>query len=111
MIIAVDYDGTLILGDSVRSEFEQTPNLPLIEELIRLRKNGHKLILWTCRDGDWLTEAINYCKGFGLEFDAHNKNIDDGKKYINLSCKVIADIYIDDRNMTIEEFIKKGQFK
>lgn len=89
MIFAIDFDDTLCFSDN-------SPNFPLIEKLIMLRKKGHNIILWTCRGGNWLQEAIDFCKDCGLEFDAINENIKD-RKYNNVSYKVVADLYIDNK--------------
>ena len=71
------------------------------EDLKKLRKKGHKLILWTCRRNNKkypaLAEAINWCKKKGLIFDTVNKNVKGQKKISGYSPKVIADIYIDDK--------------
>lgn len=103
-IIAVDFDGTLISED-------YEGNITYINhELIRIlkeRKNlGDKLILWTCRGGEWLKQAVEFCKDHGLEFDAVNENVK-GFTYSNVSCKVVADIYIDDKSIQPNEFIRK----
>lgn len=96
MIIAVDFDGT-ITKESKWPELGE-PNMPLINELIRRRNNGDKLILWTCRDGDLLNAAINFCKAFGLEFDAVNDHLPEMKeKFGNDTRKVYADLYVDDK--------------
>lgn len=95
MIIAVDFDGTLVkeglFSDSL------TPNIPLIKKLKIIKSKGHNLILWTCRGDKWLKEAIDFCNLYGLEFDAINENIK-GYTYTNISCKVVADLYIDDKS-------------
>lgn len=95
MIIAVDFDGTLCtdrfpdIGD---------PDILLINKLRKLQEEGHKLILWTCRCGESLESAINWCKEYFLEFDAVNDNVEEIKvKYSESGKKVTADIYIDDR--------------
>ena len=92
-IIAVDFDGTL----SHNSLFEEMrPNIPLFSKLIKAKNNGHMLILWTCRGDKYLKEAVEFCEENGLFFDAINKNIP-GFNYVNLSCKVVADLYVDDK--------------
>ena len=106
MIIAVDFDGTLSNGQLFE---EMSPNMPLILKLIEYKKEGHKLILWTCRGGEWLQEAIDFCREYSLEFDAVNENIT-GNSYINISCKVVADVYIDDKNISIKNFVKDMVF-
>jgi hypothetical protein len=69
--------------------------------LIDLKQNGHKLILWTNRGDNeqypCLTEAIDWCKKKGLEFDSINENIPNQIKLSGISPKVMADIYIDDK--------------
>ncbi|KKM26529.1 hypothetical protein LCGC14_1583880 [marine sediment metagenome] len=96
MIIAVDFDGTLCLGQSPNTNRDEIPNLPLIQKCKEAKQKGHKLILWTCRGGSWLEEAIDFCEYFGLEFDATNENIS-GIDYTRISCKAIADLYVDDK--------------
>lgn len=105
MIIAVDFDGTLCLGQCPRTFTDEIPNLFLIQKCKDAKEKGHKLILWTCRGGEWLNEAINFCKYYDLEFDAINENIS-GIDYTRISCKVIADLYVDDKSPgSIEYFM------
>lgn len=102
MLIAIDFDGTLC-----EHKFPEIgkPNKTLIKRLMIARDAGHKLILWTCREGHHLQQAINWCKGYGLEFDAHNANLPETTIYEQEGRKVFADIYIDDRNISIKEFM------
>jgi hypothetical protein len=101
--IAVDADGTLFT-DAFPEIGE--PNFPLIDWLIAQRKRGAKLILWTCR-GQYngrnvLSEAITWCKEFGLSFDAVNEDTDEVKASEfgrGKSRKIYADIFIDDRSI------------
>ena len=96
MIIAVHFDGRLC--EECWAEIGK-PNLKLIGELIYRRSLGDRLILWTCRSGIQLTQAVFFCKSYGLEFDAVNENLPDIiEKYGNDSRKISADIYIDDRS-------------
>jgi len=99
--IAVDFDGTLCTYAFPKIG-EQTPkHLELMQTLIKLREDGHKLILWTNRGDNEeypvLTEAITWCKERGLEFDAINENLPDTKKLSGPSPKIMADYYIDDK--------------
>ena len=91
-IVAVDFDGTLSLD-------AQYPNIgrfntPLYEALMKLRGIGWSIVLWTCREGKELREAVEWCKMNGLEFDAINEN---PPEVPFKSRKVVADMYIDDR--------------
>lgn len=95
-IIAVDFDGTLCSECFPKIG---TPNLPLIYLLKQLQAQGKRLILWTCRCGERLTEAVEWCQLFGLEFDAVNENVPEIlEKYGTDSRKISADVYIDDKS-------------
>lgn len=95
-IIAVDFDGTLSKG---RWPDVGVPNFLLIQKLIQLQQEGHKLILWTCREGEALYNAVEWCKDMNLVFDAINDNLPEVKeKYGNNSRKISCDIYIDDKS-------------
>ncbi len=95
MIYAVDFDGTLSMGEWP----EVGPaNYTLIEFLKRKQSEGDKLILWTCRAGEPLERAVSFCKDNGLYFDAVNDNLPETiEKYGSNSRKITCDVYIDDR--------------
>lgn len=96
-IIAVDFDGTLC-GDEYPRIGE--PNAALIALLKRLKAEGCRLILWTCRCGELLEEAVAWCAQFQLYFDTVNENLKEIlEKYGTDSRKIYADIYIDDRSL------------
>lgn len=109
MIIAVDFDGTLHFPIPGKRCIGR-PNTPLIEKLIDLRANNNEVILWTCRDGDSLDEAVQWCKAQGLEFDAVNDNTEKTKEehlrlFGSLGRKIYANVYIDDRASSPREFV------
>ena len=96
MIIAVDFDGTIVQHKYPHIGAE----IPFaIESLLALQKEGHQLILWTYRTGDLLEEAVEYCSSKGLEFYAVNKNYPEEEYDDSISRKIYADLYIDDRNI------------
>lgn len=103
MVIAVDFDGTLC-----KSQWPEIgePNIELINKLISARNNGHKIILWTCRNGSDLEDARDWCRGYGLLFDGVNASLPEKiQQYGGWDTrKIDADIYIDDRAMTPERF-------
>jgi hypothetical protein len=104
MIIAVDFDGTLV---DFQYPYIGKPNIALIKTLINLKKAGHKLILWTCRVGNELEEAESFCKAFGLEFNEVNKNLPESiAAYGSDARKVLADIYVDDKGIQPEDFLR-----
>lgn len=96
-IYAVDFDKTLNLADTYPELGE--PNMELIEFLKERRAAGDKIILWTCREGEFLKEAVKYCNDYGLFFHAVNDNLPENIAYYGNNCrKVWAHHYIDDRN-------------
>ena len=98
MIIAVDFDGTI-----VEHKYPTIgPELPFaIETLIKLKEEGHRLILWTVREGKLLDEAVDFCLKRGLEFYAINRDYPEEEKGRNnhYSRKLKVDLWIDDRNL------------
>jgi histidinol phosphatase-like enzyme len=106
-IVAVDFDGTL-----VRDSF---PNIgEKNDEVFRLVKHwanrGYKIVLWTCRDGQYLDDAVAFCSKHGLEFDAVNRNIPEVVKLFNNDTrKVYADVYVDDKFFPMN-FLLGGKF-
>ena len=83
MVIAIDFDGTIV------------------ETLKKLTEEGHRLILWTVREGKLLDEAVSFCRERGLEFYAVNRDYPEEEKNRNnhFSRKLKADLWIDDRNL------------
>ena len=99
-IIAVDFDDTLCFSNW--PELGE-PNIPLIKYLLKEKALGNKIILWTCRAGKPLDDALLWCQEHGLSFDAINDNLPEIiEMYGNNSRKITCDYYIDDRNMPLE---------
>jgi FMN phosphatase YigB (HAD superfamily) len=101
LTFAVDFDGTLCEFDFPKIGKQTENHKKLLKTLIKLRDEGHKLILWTNRGDNEeypvLTEAVEWCKERGLEFDAVNENLPNQKKLSGYSPKIMADYYIDDK--------------
>jgi len=99
MIIAIDFDGTIV-EHRYPSIGKAKPFA--VETLIQLSRDGHKLILWTLREGQLLDEALEWCEKQGIHFYAVNSNYPDNTMVFNSeskSAKIAADMYIDDRNI------------
>ncbi len=96
MIIAVDFDGTI-----VEHQYPAIGKTKLFafETLKALQKKNHSLILWTFRSGKFLDEAVEFCKKNGVEFYAANKNYPEEVFDPSVSRKVNAEVFIDDRNL------------
>ena len=96
MIIAVDFDGTI-----VRHRYPKIgEELPFATETLRkLIREGHRLILWTVREGKLLDEAIEWCRDRGVEFYAINRDFpEEDATGSGFSRKLKADLFIDDRS-------------
>lgn len=96
MIIAVDFDGTIV---DHRFPDIGAPVPGAIKWLRQFQECGCKLVLWTMRSdgqssGDVLTDALNYCLRMGIEFDGVNHS--PGQDSWTSSPKAYAHIYIDD---------------
>ncbi|MGI6218942.1 MAG: BT0820 family HAD-type phosphatase [Bacteroidaceae bacterium] len=117
MIIAVDFDGTIVEHAYPKIGKE----IPFaIETLLRLQHEfHHQLILWTVREGRLLEEAVAYCRERGLEFYAVNKNyLEENGTSEHFSRKLKADLFIDDSNLggipdwgTIYQLIASGNYR
>ena len=101
MIICVDFDGTLSNGHYPHIG---QPNKPLFDALIKLKAQGHSIILWTCREDIQLQQAVDWCREQGLEFDVVNENVPWLGFY---SRKVCADVYIDDLAVSEDDWLLK----
>ena len=119
MIIAIDFDDTLFINSF---PIIHKPRLWMIEKAKEWKAQGHKLILWTCREdvtephkyfpiGNYLTDAINACREYGLEFDAANKNLDEVDHPTGFySRKIFADVYIDDKSVVFSDDLQSFTF-
>ncbi|MDN3596771.1 BT0820 family HAD-type phosphatase [Zunongwangia endophytica] len=96
LTIAIDFDGTI-----VENKYPDIgkPMLFAFETLKKLQDDGHNLILWTYRKGSRLDEAVNFCKKNGIIFYAINKSYPEENYDESISRKILADIFIDDRNI------------
>ena len=114
MVIAVDFDGTLCIEEfpAIGAPLWDTINL-----VKQLHKEGHTIILNTCRTDDRLGVAVAWCKGLGIPLDYVNENVPWKAKHYGVDCrKISADIYIEDRAInystrfnSIKEFLDNMQ--
>ena len=98
MVIAVDFDGTI-----VEHKYPKIGNeLPFATETLKeLIKDGHQLILWSVREGDLLQEAVDWCHERGVDFWEINREYpeEEEHKNNNFSRKLKVEMFIDDRNL------------
>ena len=98
-VIAVDFDGTLC--DNVWPEIGKE-HWPVIHELQRRQADGDRIILWTCRTGVMLENAVEWCRIHGLHFDAINSNLPERiTLYGDNPRKISADEYWDDHAVIV----------
>lgn len=89
VLVAVDFDGTLTDGNIGFPSMDMNA----INAVKAMQDAGASIILYTCREGRMLEEALQACSYCGLTFDYVNAGSDTRPN----SRKVSADFYIDDR--------------
>jgi hypothetical protein len=99
MIIATDFDGTIVTHEYPKIGKE----IPFATQTLRMLINeNNRVILWTVREGKLLEEALEWCRERGVEFYAVNRDYPE-EDVENLahgfSRKIKADVFIDDRNL------------
>ena len=93
MRIAVDFDNTLFRTNA-KIYPEVLAPFPTLDAIKRRQAKGDTIILFTCRTGEKLDQAVELCKQQGLVFDEQS------------DIKPHADVYIDDRSMQPHKFVK-----
>lgn len=93
-VIAVDFDNTISNG--YYPDIGK-PNEKVVEAMRREKASGSIIIIWTCREGKPLEEAVRYCKMFDIPFDYVNEF----PKFETR--KVIADAYWDDKAVNVKD--------
>ena len=94
-VIAIDFDGCLC--ENAWPEIGRI-NRDVFSAAREERRKGAALILWTCREGERLREAVDFCAKNGLTFDAVNENLPERVGMYRNDCrKIRADEYWDDK--------------
>ena len=105
--IAIDFDGC-ICADAFPGI--GAPNWPVINRALLEQQKGAGLILWTCREGTLLQEAVYACARWGLHFDAVNESLPDWiATYGTSPRKVGASEYWDDKALKIPQEEKRNE--
>jgi len=91
MIIAIDFDGTLVRHKYPSIGIEVPGAVITCQQLANA---GHKLILWTMRSGVELQEAVDWCNGKQIPLYGVNRN--PSQLVWTTSPKAYAQTYIDD---------------
>ena len=105
-VYAIDFDMTIA--------YTQYPKiikpLPYAIEVLRVltKDPNSTLILWTCREGKTLQDALDFCELYGIKFDYVNENCKRNLDLFKVDCrKVSADVYIDDHSYQGIEGVEK----
>lgn len=97
MIISVDFDGVLHFGSYPEIGIADANAAKCMQQI---RRDGHYIIINTCRQGDYLISAVNWLLEQQIPFDRVNDNHPDNTaKYGTNSRKIYAHVYIDDRQV------------
>jgi len=76
------------------------PNTTLMAQLATGQRRGDIIILWSCREGKRLADAVTYCRKYGFCPNYVNCNAPIAVKMMGHdSRKIYADVYIDDKNV------------
>lgn len=98
--IAIDFDGCLCANAYPDIG---APNWEIIVAAAAEQIAGAGLILWTCREGELLENALEACTRWGLHFDAVNDSLPSWKQfYGNDTRKVGATEYWDDKAYRVQ---------
>lgn len=93
--IAIDFDGCLFHTEQMQII---SPNWEVINRAKAEKEAGAGLILWTCREGKLLDEAVDACSKCRLVFDAINESLQDWiAAFGTTPRKVGASEYWDDK--------------
>lgn len=98
MNIAVDFDGTIVEHRYPEIGKERPFATATLRKLI---EDGHRLILWSVREGELLDQAVEWCKKRGVVFYAVNRDFDEDtpERNSSYSRKLKVQMFIDDRNV------------
>jgi hypothetical protein len=97
-VIAVDFDDCICTNNWPGIGI---PNWAVINELKEEKRRGSAIVLWTCRAGIPLQNAVEACINWGIELDAVNANVPERiKLWGRDSRKISADEYWDDLAVT-----------
>lgn len=95
-VVAVDFDGTITKNNKFPENIGEVREG--CKEAIEYIRKNNKVVVWTCRCGKYLDEAIEFLKANEIEVDGVNIDI-----YPATDRKIMADIYIDDKNIFCKE--------
>ena len=96
MVIVIDFDGVCVEEEY---PYIGRPLPNAVKVINKLYDQGHTIIIWSCREGESLEEAIEALDLHGFKYHHINQNCPERKKRFGGidSRKVGGDVYIDDK--------------
>ena len=95
LTLAIDFDGTIVSRDWPQIGRPRVMAVPVLK---MLKRRGHTLILWTCRVGEPLRDAVLFLAKNNVWVDFVNNNDPKMVHIYGTNCrKINADWCIDDR--------------
>lgn len=99
-IIAVDFDGTI-----VEDNFPHIGKIKqeVLNKIKKWKAEGHTIIIWTCRTGEFLDKAKKFLDKHNIPYDAINENCNNPFGDKQNPRKVYAHIYLDDKALNVDD--------
>lgn len=95
LVFAIDFDGCIVSNEWPAIG---EPKQHMVDFMRRIKELGHTIIIWTCREGESLREALEFLDAHQIPYDYANENCPERIKQFGNDCRKIgADFYIDDR--------------
>ena len=94
--LAIDFDGTLTVGDNKwwEDDSDPKPNLEMIKKVNEKFIQGHTILIFTARPWEVARKTVAWLIKYGVRFHGVNFN------------KMPAHVYVDDRMKSLEDFKK-----
>ena len=104
--VLFDFDGTLCVNLYPKIG---KPREAVVEYVRQAKEAGGTIILWTCREGDLLDQAIQWCREQEIPIDLVNANDPSVVERFGSDCrKIYADYYVDDRAIQADELVRRS---
>lgn len=96
-ILAIDFDGTIVTAEYPKLG---RINQGVIKAMWEAKARGWEIIIWTCREGQYLTDAVELLNRAGIPYDYVNHHSKQALDFFDYeSRKIYATLYHDDRNV------------
>lgn len=96
LILAVDFDGTIVEEHYPHIGPMRTGAKRVIN---KLHREGHTILIWTCRNRHFRTRARKFLENSGIRFHRLNEQAEEILIKWGDTRKLSADLYIDDKGI------------